>query len=81
MKPLMEMFIDTLVKSIDVPKLLENPKVDAALKMLRDLRDDFAEIKNTNREILARLDKLENKTEDHPPNNSVIPIERKGFFR
>lgn len=51
-----EMFLNTLMKSIDIKALLAHPKIDEGLRMARQITTDFAEMKERLRRIEERLD-------------------------
>lgn len=54
-----ESFIKTLVKTIDVPKLLEHEKIAEFLTMIREIKADFTALREISERNAERLDKIE----------------------
>lgn len=65
---LSETLIKTLLKSIDIEKIqkqaLDDPRVREALDLVTTIKNDFAEIKETQNKILSYLDKISADTEN-----------------
>lgn len=62
---LSETLIKTLMKAVDFEKLqnqlLNDPRVNEAMEIARQIRNDFETIKIQNAEIISRLDAAGNK--------------------
>lgn len=56
---MLEMFVQTLLKSLDIGAIMSRPDVVALLVQVKQASDDFAVIRAQNAEILARLDRLQ----------------------
>lgn len=56
---MLEMFVQTLLKSLDIGAIMSRPDVVALLAQVKQASDDFAVIRAQNAEILARLDRLQ----------------------
>ena len=70
-----ETLIKTLLKSIDLEKLLAHPSVKEIVGIATEIRDDFRTIKEQNAEIIVKLDNLAGQS-DSPPrrNGKRIPV-------
>lgn len=55
----METFIKTLVKSIDIPTLLAHPKIVELTTLGKQILADYKEVKETLRRINDRLDRMD----------------------
>jgi hypothetical protein len=81
---MMELFVRSLVKSLDIPTLLAqlyaDPRTIDALALLRRIADDFEAIKAGQARINARLDKIEARGESAPvmeyklPGRPIVPV-------
>jgi hypothetical protein len=56
---MMELFVKTLVKSLDIPAMMNDPRVAEIINLARGVAKDFQDIKAGQTEILKRLDKIE----------------------
>ena len=56
---MLEMFVQSLLKSLDIGAIMARPDVVALLAQVKQASDDFAVIRAQNAEILARLDRLQ----------------------
>lgn len=56
---MLELFAQTMLKSLDVSAIMSRPDVVELLAQVKQASDDFAVIRAQNAEILARLDRLQ----------------------
>ena len=57
--PMLELFAQTMLKSLDVSAIMSRPDVVELLTQVKQAAADFAAIRAQNAEILARLDRLQ----------------------